>query len=232
MNAHKPIRLIFLINIAALLLASCKIAYYPTSFNAPMMSSKGDAQIAGAIGVGNLEIQTAYALTDNLGAMINGSYFSEVKELTINDQVQKVQLSHNYIEGGLGNFGSIGKIGRYELFVGGGIGTVPADFRNTYFDGSQTANMTKFFIQPALGMRTNMLDFAGVVRLSSIKINNETNYFAEPGVVLKLGYKAVKFYANAGLSLPYHNSGSQSWDHNFFIIGLGVQVNIKRGEKN
>ncbi len=225
-------KLILIISFAAFLLTSCKIAYYPTSFNTPMMQSKGDAQITGALSVGNLEIQTAYAITDNLGVMINGSYFAEEKEITVNDQVERVHLKHNYIEGGLGNFGSIGRIGRYELFAGGGMGTIPADFRNTFFDGSQTAPMSKFFLQPALGIRTNLLDFAGVVRLSTVRINNETNYFAEPGLVLKLGYKAVKFYANAGISFPYHHSGSQSWDHNLFIFGLGVQVNIKRSEKN
>jgi hypothetical protein len=113
---------------------------------------------------------------------------------------------------------------------GGGIGNVPADFRDvTYtYDGTQSSSITKFFIQPAIGLGSELVDFSGVIRLTSININNESSMFIEPGLVMKLGYKSVRFVWNIGLSASTKDMGTFSWDHNPLIIGLGIQLNFGR----
>lgn len=190
-------------------LSSCKTAYYPTNYNAPMLQNQGDAQISGVIGVGSNELQLAYALSNNIGLAFTGSYFAEDKELTINNQDVVITEHFTYFEGGLGYYGQIGKFGKYSLFGGAGSGRVPADFRNSFYDGNQTALRKKVFIQPAIGFTSNFVDVNGVLRLSGVNINNENNLFAEPGVgILIMSYKNLKLYAAAGLTLPNKTKGS------------------------
>jgi hypothetical protein len=218
--------------IIVLLFSSCKIAYYPTSYNIPLMKEKGDLQLTGVVGLGNIELQSAYAVTDNVGVTINGSFFSETKELNLDTGPRDVTLSYNYLEGGVGYFTPLGGVFKYEIYGGAGTGMVPADLRNSSFDGTQRASRNKLFVQPAFGVSTNFADIAAVVRLAAVSVNNEANFFAEPGVVIKLGYKSVKFYANGGISYPYAESGTLSWDHNYFIIGFGLQVSLNRIKEN
>jgi hypothetical protein len=205
---------------------ACRLAYYPTSYNAPVLQKQGDTQITGVIGLGNNEIQVAYATFDHVGLTLTGSYFAEKKEITIEDEVREITEHFTYLEGGVGYFDQIGSFGKYGIFGGAGLGRVPADFRNSFYDGNQTSLRKKLFLQPAIGFTSKLVDVNGVLRLSAVNINKETNLFAEPGVVLLMGYKNLKFYADAGLSLPYKHTGSLTWDHNFFIIGFGVQLNF------
>ncbi len=210
---------------------SCKVAYFPTTHNSPIHSNKGEFQASGIIGSGNLELKTAYAITDNIGIMVNGSYFGEKKEISSGEDIpEEISEHRTLIEIGGGYFTKIGGSVILEVYGGGGIGTVPGDFRNVdyTYDGTQTASMSKIFLQPAIGLGSEMVDFSGVVRISAISINNETRFFAEPGLVMKVGYKNVRFVGNLGFSASLYNSKSFTWDHNPFIIGLGLQFSIGR----
>ncbi|MDY0199308.1 MAG: hypothetical protein RBR68_16015, partial [Tenuifilaceae bacterium] len=107
---------------------------------------------------------------------------------------------------------------------------VPANFREiTYvFDGTQTDKMTKFFVQPSVGIGSDFLDFSGGVRISGITMNKQLVVFAEPELSIKLGYKNVRFVASMGLSLPVNNIDNLTWNYNPLIIGLGIQINLGR----
>lgn len=216
--------------LALLWLSSCKTAYYPTTHNSPMLNNKGEFQISGILGTGNLELQTAYAITNNIGIMVNGSYFNEDREIKIDDEVSEITLTHNLIEAGVGYFTKFGGLGKFEVFAGGGVGNVPANFREiTYvFDGTQTDKMTKFFVQPSVGIGSDFLDFSGGVRISGITMNKQLVVFAEPELSIKLGYKNVRFVASMGLSLPVNNIDNLTWNYNPLIIGLGIQINLGR----
>ncbi len=210
---------------------SCKVAYFPTTHNSPMLSNKGEFQASGIIGAGNLELQTAYAVTDNIGVMLNGSYFSDKREISLDEDITKdITEQRTLIEAGAGYFTKIGGSVILEVYGGGGIGKVPGDFRyvDYTYDGSQTASMSKIFLQPAIGLGSDLADFSGVFRVSLITINNETRYFVEPGLLMKVGYKNVRFVGNLGFSASYYANKTFSWDHNPFIIGLGLQFNIGR----
>jgi hypothetical protein len=219
-----------LILAAISIFSSCKTAYYPTTINSPMLSNKGEFQATGIIGTGNFELQTAYAVTDNIGIMLNGSYFSSQRELTIEDEIVEISEKHNLIEAGVGYVNHLGEMAKFEVFAGGGVGKVPADFRGAsyVYDGSQTAQMSKFFIQPSVGIGSSFVDFSGGVRISGVSINNEFLLFAEPGLSVKLGYKNVRFVASMGLSLPFVEMEDRTWDNNMVIVGLGMQLNLGR----
>lgn len=219
-----------LATLAVLWLSSCKTAYYPTTHNSPMLNNKGEFQISGILGTGNLELQTAYAITNNIGIMVNGSYFNEDREIKIDDEVSEITLTHNLIEAGMGYFTKFGGLGKFEVFAGGGVGNVPANYREiTYvFDGTQTDKMTKFFVQPSVGIGSDFLDFSGGVRISGITMNKQLVVFAEPELSIKLGYKNVRFVASMGLSLPVNNIDNLTWNYNPLIIGLGIQINLGR----
>jgi hypothetical protein len=195
-----------------------------------MLNNKGEFQISGILGTGNLELQTAYAITNNIGIMVNGSYFNEDREIKIDDEVTEITLTHNLIEAGVGYFTKLGGLGKFEVFAGGGVGSVPANFREiTYvFDGTQTDKMTKFFVQPSVGIGSDFLDFSGGVRISGITMNKQLVVFAEPELSIKLGYKNVRFVASMGLSLPLNNTDNLTWNYNPLIIGLGIQINLGR----
>ncbi len=225
LRASKTSTLTLLVIVVALL-TSCKTAYYPKGYNSPMFNNKGEIQLSGVLGVGNIELQTAYAATDNIGVMLNASTFNETREV----DEQTFDEQRNLIEAGVGYYGKFGTMGKFEVFGGGGLGSIPADFRDVSYtyDGTQTATMTNFFIQPAIGLGSEIVDFSGVSRFSIITINNETNVFFEPGLTIKLGYKAVRFTGGLGVSVPFQETTSLTWDHNPIIMSLGIMVNLNR----
>lgn len=216
-------------------LSSCKTVYYPTTHNSPMLNNKGEFQASGIIGTGNFELQTAYAITDNIGVMLNGSYFNGTREIEINNEKTEIKEMHNLIEAGAGYFTNFGKLGKLEVFAGGGVGKVPANFRGIdYYDGTQTSDMTKLFIQPSIGLGSDFVDFSGGVRISAVNVSRAMRLFAEPELTIKLGYKHVRLVASIGLALPMNNINNSrndellSWDYNPVIIGLGIQLNLGR----
>lgn len=216
-------------------LSSCKTVYYPTTNNSPMLNNKGEFQASGIIGTGNFELQTAYAITDNIGVMLNGSYFNGTREIEINNEKSEIKEIHNLIEAGAGYFNTFGRLGKLEIFAGGGVGKVPANFRGIdhFYDGTQTSRMTKLFIQPSVGLGTDFVDFSGGIRISTVNISRAMRLFAEPELTVKLGYKSVRLVASIGLALPMNNINTWSdellsWDFNPVIIGFGVQLNLGR----
>ncbi|MFP4555339.1 MAG: hypothetical protein ACLFNU_00585 [Bacteroidales bacterium] len=215
-----------LTSFVAVFLTSCKTAYYPKGYNSPMLNNKNEIQISGVLGIGNMELQTAYAATDNIGVMLNASTFRETRE--VDEQI--FDERRNLIEAGVGYYGKFGTMGKFEIFGGGGLGLIPADFRNVSYtyDGTQIATMTNFFIQPAIGLGSEVVDFSGVSRFSIVTINNEANVFFEPGLTIKLGYKSVRFVGGLGVSVPFKETNALTWDHNPFIMSLGVMVNLNR----
>src|SRR6056297_213766 len=97
-------------------LFSCSPEYIPNMANSPMFSNKGEFQANIATGTSNFDAQAAYAITDHIGIMVNGSYGNETNDTT--DDYHK----HSFIEGGLGYFENLGESLRYEIYGGYGIG--------------------------------------------------------------------------------------------------------------
>lgn len=203
---------------------SCNPVYFPNSINSPMLRNKKEIQANMMVGTGGFELQSAYAVTDDLGLMLNGSYIASTK----NDTIKEVR---SLGELGLGYSKRFGEMGQFEIFGGAGLGKVPADFRGTNYDGTQKANLTRFFIQPAIGLSSKIVDFSFASRFVAVNAGGETNTFIEPGFIVKLGYKNVKLVGTLGVSIPTKDATERKWDHNPFMIGIGLHLNFNRKYK-
>ena len=93
------------------IMTSCSPEYVPNMVNSPMLSNQGEFQASVATGTSNFDAQTAFAITDNIGIMVNGSFGNETNDST--DDYHK----HAFIEGGIGYFEKIGSKGRYEIYL-------------------------------------------------------------------------------------------------------------------
>ena len=200
-------------------LGSCHVLYVPNSFNSPLLRNKGDGQINLAVGLSGYEAQAAYAITDNFGVMVNGHLLNSMKKDTIEEQ-------RSLIEFGLGYTDRFSDNGIFEIFGGAGVGEVPADYRNSTYDGKSTAQIKRFFVQPGLGFYNDWLDVSILSRLSAVSIGNETNWFYEPGFMAKVGYKRLRFCSSVGLSIPFKASEDRKWNHNPLILSIGLHFNF------
>lgn len=207
-----------IIYFSLVILTSCNVAYVPNSINSPMLRNKGDVQVNAIVGSSGIEGQGAIAFTDQFGLIANAQYLI-TKEA---DYTERYSLG----EIGLGYTERFSDRGIFEIFTGGGIGMVPADFRDNTYDGTQTAHLNKVFIQPAIGMVNDWLDLSVASRYSAININGETNWFFEPAVISKIGFKRVKFIGTMGICIPFSKYDNRTWDQAPFFISIGIHLKI------
>lgn len=218
MNPLKRIpKLIFLI--IGLIPTSCHVLYVPNNFNSPLLRNKGDGQANFAFGASGFDLQTAYAITDHLGVMANGQLLLSTSYDTIKEQRTLAEI-------GLGFTERYSDKGMFEIFGGIGTGIVPADFKNSTYEGKETTQLTRIFIQPSLGFYNDWLDMSIISRLSAVNIGNETNWFYEPGFMAKFGYKHIRFYTCMGLSIPFKNATHRNWNNNPLIFSVGIHFNF------
>lgn len=211
-------------------LSSCSPEYIPNMVNSPLFSNQGEFQASIATGNSNFDAQTALAITDNIGIMVNGSYGNETNDTT--EDFHK----HAFIEGGIGYYDKIGENGRYEIYGGYGIGKVEGYFENAIFDSKRTnANYNRFLIQPGIGISTGIFDGSFSPRFAIVKMDpdgpnfqtGDYNVFFEPVITSKIGYKYVKFIAQFGFSFPAGNQ-EINYDHQTFIFNFGLNCNLGR----
>lgn len=213
------------------LFASCSPEYIPNMVNSPMFTNQGEFQASVATGTSNLDAQTAVAITDHIGIMVNGSYGNETSDST--DDYHK----HAFIEGGVGYYDKFGKIGRYEIYGGYGFGRVEGYFENNIFDENMTdAYYNRFFIQPGVGISTGIYDGSFSPRFAMVQMNpkgidfENDNYkvFFEPVITSKVGFKYIKFVFQVGASLPISGDDDLGFDNQPFIFNLGLNLNLGR----
>jgi len=201
--------------------ASCNVLYFPNSYNSPMFRGKGDAQVNVLAGTPGFDVQTAYAITDGFGIMANGQFHQSTENDSIKEQRTLQELGMGYTK----HFSSNGV---FEFFGGGGLGEVPANFRDSEWNGKDKAQLKRIFIQPGVGYCNDWLDISFVNRLSGVNIGGETNWFYEPGFMSKMGYKQVRFYTCIGISLPFTYIDKRDWNYNPFTFSAGLHVNFGR----
>ena len=211
----------------AIVFTSCSPEYIPNMVNSPMLSNQGEFQATIATGTSNFDAQTAVAITDNIGIMVNASYGNETNDST--DDFHR----HSFIEAGIGYYEKIGDKGRYEIYGGYGIGKAEGFFENALFDSEITnANYNRFFIQPGIGISTGIFDGSFSPRFVLIQMNpgvtsGNYNIFLEPVFTSKVGFKYVKFVAQVGFSVPF-GEDKVSFNYQSFIMNIGLNFNIGR----
>ncbi len=207
------------------LLASCSPAYVPSVVNSPLLNNQGQIQGRISSGTSGYDIQTAGALTDNIGVMVNGSFVNRTSDST--DNYRK----HNYLEGAVGVYQPFGVAGRLEIYTGYGYGETEGFYSNALWGDFNQATYHKIFIQPGIGTSTSFVDFSFVPRIAFINLAKKgqqgiSSYkpFFEPAVDMKFGYEFLKMFLQFGFAIPL--TEQPGFNYQFFQFSVGLQVDL------
>ncbi len=221
MNTYKIIPYILFLSV---IVSSCAYVYFPNRVNAPLLSQKKEFQGNLTVGTSGADIQFAYSPVKHLGIIASVSY--------ANDDTTKENYDiHKYYDLGVGYYKKLGRKFIFETYAGFGGGNVisQGEFLNTTFYSNM--NLTKFYLQPAIGYSTNYLNFGITTRLSSVTfhpvygnedLTNKAYFFFEPALFTSLGYKHIFFTLQLGLSLT--NMPSKSYMPVIFNAGIGIKL--------
>jgi len=208
-----------------ILLTGCVANYIPNVVNTPLLSGKGEVQIAAYTGFSGFDPQAAVAVTDHIGIMANGSF--EDWKSSINDDFHK----HQFVEIGSGYYTKFGGIGRFEAYGGYGHGILKARMDNDFWVSQADLQTNRFFIQPSVGLATAVVDASFANRIAIINLKQDskstTAVFYEPVATIKFGFTYFKFVTQAGFSLPA-NDHQMKFTYRPFIFSFGIQAFIGR----
>lgn len=248
----KPNTAIFFLSV---MLSSCAHYYYvPNAQNVPLFREKYEFRLSGAYGFGDYsqcsEFQTAFSLTDHI-AMITNFMSAKGGKVSDNDDWAK----GTYFDGALGYYKPFSEHGVFEIF--GGLGgsnqhhhysVYQWNSSNNLNSGTSDLSFTKLFIQPAIGVTFENIDFAlstRISRLSFNKINNQIlesidqseydrlnslaqnkNHLSiEPALTLRAGFKNIKLQVQA-IGAGYSNNNDY-FETIHLSIGLSVAFTSK-----
>lgn len=230
----------------ALVLPGCKIMYVPNMQNVPLMREKGEIRAT----VGPSNVQGAYAVTENLGTMVNAQFRSTKFTVASGSYETKYETKRWLAEAGGGYFMPLGEKGVFEVYGGGGYGGVtfnrmPQDSSGQYtVSDKYNANMIKTFIQPAIGLTAENVDFSFSLRYTGIKFNSidtigYTQFdlvdeeiagiekpfysFVEPAVTVRIGFEYVKFHTQLIYS---HKVNVEQLNRSPLSLNFGVHLTI------
>lgn len=230
---------IFSVLFLVLTLSQC-VYYTPNAHNVPLLKNKGDLRLMGGFQSGVLEdnkgvdFQTAYAITDSMGIMLNGNYSWGNNSYD--------DASGYLIEGGAGYFTSLSERWSFEGFAGFGHGTE----QHTYTGGDANIRFTRFFLQPALGYKRTYFEAALSARLCHLyfyhydpsnfaaldpEVQDDLNYLEghrssflfEPALTLRVGPPDVKLQLQVGSSVNINNRDLDQ-NNGFGLIGVIVDL--------
>lgn len=207
---------------------SCSPAYIPTPINTPLFSGKSEFQLTVYTGLlNNYGLQTSYSLTNNLGVILNTSFF-----------VLKPKFSDNYYRDlagdiGLGYYKRFDRNLVFETFVGYGRGFMENKTNN--IDANYSIPTSKFYLYPTFGHFSEYFDYAFSMRLASFSYNYENNkyndFYIEPVATMKTGNKNLKFIGQIGWSAKM-NPGNYPIMNTPFLFAIGAQINFKTKKYN
>ena len=188
---------------------SCAPAYTPNMVNTPLLTNEGEFQATIGTGTSGIDPQLAYAISDQVGVMLNVSYADR------SDTGSNNFHKHIFAEMGAGYSIPLGDHGQFEIYGGGGMGMVDAKYGyesllNTYVEDRSRATITRLFLQPTIGVTNNVFDGSFTTRLIMLNVNNNDSVFKsstwtpyiEPTFTAKVGWKYVKMVFQIGYSFP------------------------------
>ncbi|HVI46138.1 MAG TPA: hypothetical protein VM802_14780 [Chitinophaga sp.] len=173
----KPIIYAVLLCSVAVITSCNKHIYVPNTVNVPLLKEKHEFK--GSISPTNL--QTAFAITNNIAIMANGQYVYRFK---FNDSINNDLFSDNntrggLIEGAIGYFKPLDPKKRMVFDVYGGFGgghfktlTVKRTSGSNPDDYTIKNQFTKVFIQPSIGFVHPVIEAAFSSRFSLLNFYN------------------------------------------------------------
>lgn len=219
---------------------SCKPVYIPNVLNMPYMSEQGQVNVGLYTGTNGFDLQGAYAITDNIAVMANGSYADRDASDTsfVNDH------KHKFGELGAGYFLPFGA-GRFELYGGAGGGT--SESYDNFFSPSKEvmakATYSRYFFQTnigasakniegGLGLRFSFLNFSKIVSDNQEYTDGLSRAYMEPVLNLKIGGEQLKVATQIGFCAPLSPITDSTMteyyhiQHKPFIFNIGLTYNL------
>lgn len=222
---------------------ACNTVYVPNTLHEPMLKNKGDINLNISPRV---DIQAAYAISDEIGVMANVFSGSATTVITSNGTVRAdTTLNKGYLfEAGVGYTNKFNEYFAADMFVGGGVGNVSFENNNELPSSNKkfSADASKIFFQPGAFFSSDFFDVAANLRLSIINFKNPvyTNYtdldkitdkvdsidqgsffFMEPAATVKAGYKFIKAFVQVGKS---YNISDRQINNSEGIVSYGINL--------
>jgi hypothetical protein len=224
---------------------SCSSVYMPNVPNTPMLSAKGELSAGGHITLkGNASFNTAYAVGEHVGVMLNGSL--------MNSERTKKDFSHKLLEAGGGYFTSFGPGQNriLEVYTGLGRGNSERIFKNKDAEGFQVldrqeVSFNKYFLQVNYSSKRKKdlrllghsfgLNYGTALRASYVNMDEffrndlsqptEDNIFLEPIFFTRMVLSpAVQLQYTTGSNFGLKNRKFLTAGSSVFSIGLVVKV--------
>lgn len=198
-----------LIFVLCILSTACSPKFYvPNSQNVPMLQEKGQA-IGTLSGNGDqVELQGAYAATNNLGVQVNTGFFIPQDE-------DKGSGSGSFFELGAGYYTQLGDKFTFETYGLLGKGKLENRFWVTNLDpnsfGKLNASLLRYGVQPSISFHTKHFGVGLSSRLLKLSYSNiegdliyrgdnqidylnenKSNFLAEPALTLRGGWEKIK----------------------------------------
>lgn len=220
---------------------ACAPLYVPNTRNVPLFREQGEFQGTIYASTGT-ELQLAYAVSDHVALMGNGSYLSQKQS------EQNYTRSQTFAEAGLG-FYNVKRNMRTELFVGYGLGKGTSFAQYGFFtqhfgqkDLVATGKYNRIFIQPSIGTNHRRFNLAFTPRISlvdfteftssdsgtqpevTVKPDENFHLFIEPALTGKFHLVGnLQGVFQLGLTLPTPND--VYFDYVPLQFSVGIQLN-------
>lgn len=242
MNTIRSISLIAFL----LVLNSCASLYMPNVPNTPMLSSKSELHAAAHISLkGNTSFNSAYAVSDHFGILLNGSM--------MNNNKNRKDFSHNLLETGGGYFTTLGpeKNRILEIYAGFGKGNSERIYKQDsgrIIEERQETSFRKTFLQVNYSSKRKKtlnlfgarfpLNYGTALRISHIKMNKfsindiaqikEDNVFLEPVFFTRMAIsKTVQLQYTSGSNFGLKNRKFLTAGSSVLSVGLVINVGGK-----
>ncbi|MDX5420508.1 MAG: hypothetical protein LPK09_14935 [Hymenobacteraceae bacterium] len=230
--------------IALFFTTGCVSTYMPNVPNVPMFTEKGELSAAGHITPkGNITFNTAYAVTDKFGAMLNGSMLSQ--------EGRKRDFRHNLIEAGGGYFTTFGPNQNRILEIYAGIGggssdrTEKEEKEGVMVFTRREASFSKYFTQVNFTSKKKKslrllghefpLNYGTALRasyvnmgkhlLNGVEQEKEDNIFLEPIFYTRLALSpTVQLQYTSGSNFGLRNRKALTAGYSVFSLGFVINV--------
>ncbi|MGE6219267.1 hypothetical protein ACQKCH_05530 [Nubsella zeaxanthinifaciens] len=233
---------------ASIFFSSCSSIYMPGVPNTPMLTTKGE--FAGGAHVslrGNVNVNSAYAVSDHLAAMVNFGF--------LDIQKKRKDIDHRYFEIGGGYFKTFGPDDNRILEFYAGMGTANSfrvfrDFDDGVLVNSDIydAKYTKTFVQANYSSKKTSkvrllgidfgLNYGTAWRLSFVSTNdfklngvptpNEDNIFIEPVFFTRMVLsEQFQLQYTSGSNIGLRNRKYLNAGHSVFSVGAVINLGRK-----
>lgn len=227
------------------LISSCSSLYMPNVPNTPMLSQKGELHASGNLSLrGNASLNTAYAVSNNFGVILNGAF--------INRDQHRKDYGQNMLEVGAGYFSTFGPDDNRILEIYGGVGRGKSERIYNHYASNGTISydreemvFSKGFLQvnysskKEKGLRLFGKNFplnygtairASYLNMKDFKLNNvnqpkEDNVFIEPIFFTRMRLSdAFQLQYTTGSNFGLKNRKYLTAGNSVFSLGFVVNV--------